>query len=244
VTWDATTFTITRDASLTRTDRIVVYVEDDPIDGSGFRRVRVAVLAGTPGGGAPVTPQNGMSLATVAVPPGTGTATVTQGSLTVAAGGVIPMPTASFPAGAVEGTYLDVASSDTLYRSNGSTFEKLARPLTTLTGTPTPSGWTVAATAYQYGPIISGRLDVTRTGADITFNATGGAADVDICTLPADWWPATPYYGTMGNGTQGPYEISISASTGLVNVRSGIPNTTITGSGTYRINFTYIGATW
>jgi hypothetical protein len=250
ITWDTTQFTLTRDASQSRTDRVVATVQDDPIDGSGFRRVILEVLPGVPGGAPATVPATSLLLATVVVPTGSGAATITAGPKTVAAGGIFPSSSASFPTGVnAEGQYADAADTDILYRNNGGSYDKIVSPLKPVVASLIPaSNWSVVGTFYQWGPVIHGRLDISRTGGNLTFDAynastPGGLSDETMVTLPTVLYPISTVYGTMGNGTIGPFECSVSA-TGAVNLRSGIPSATITTSGTYRLSLTYFAANW
>lgn len=122
------------DPSQTRVDRLIAEVLDDAADGSGeIIPGRTRIIQGTPGLGAPATPDGTVSMATYSIAAGSGTAVETRSKVyTVAIGGVLPVATvADLPAADRRtGDYVDVEENGTLYRYNGSAYEAVASATT------------------------------------------------------------------------------------------------------------------
>jgi hypothetical protein len=126
-----TTHTLaTADPSQTRVDRLVLEVLDDAADGSNeVIPGRTRIIQGTPGLGAPATPDGTISMATYTLTAGSGTATEVRSEIyTVAIGGILPVATvADLPAGDRRtGDYATVAENGTLYHYNGSAWQPVA----------------------------------------------------------------------------------------------------------------------
>lgn len=114
-------------AGTSRIDLIVARIYDTVAIGSGPAEVKVERVNGTAGStpSAPSLPALSVELARLTVP-ASGTITVTQSTeRTVAAGGILPVPTVAArdklktDGIAYEGLYVDVASTDSLERYDG-----------------------------------------------------------------------------------------------------------------------------
>lgn len=118
------------DPALTRVDLIVAEVLDHAADGSNeVVPGRCRVVTGTPGSGAPAVPSGTLHVLTATVAAAASTATLTYPDIyTVAAGGVLPVPTVDDlpPAFLSAGMYADVAESEALYRCTGTVWEPVA----------------------------------------------------------------------------------------------------------------------
>lgn len=120
----------TADPSLTRVDLLVAEVLDNVADASGdLIPGRTRIIQGTPGSGAPGTPNGSLEIATFSIPAASGTATPTViAPFTVAAGGILPVRVSGdLPATVTrEGMYADQADIDSLMRHSGSAWQAIA----------------------------------------------------------------------------------------------------------------------
>lgn len=141
----------TADPSLTRVDLLVGEVLDNVADALGdLIPGRTRVITGTPGSGAPGTPNGTLEIATFSIPAGSGTATPTViAPFTVAAGGILPVRVSGdLPASVLrEAMYADQADTDALMRHSGSAWEQVASVVNnsyvqSLTGGVALTGWT------------------------------------------------------------------------------------------------------
>lgn len=128
----STNLTVTAAAAQPRIDIVAARIRDTAVDGSGFALADCYMIDGTPAAlpSAPAVPDGSFRLAQVSVPAlGGGNPTLTyDADYTVAAGGILPVRnSSSYPTEVrKEGMYLDDASTDTLYRYNGSAWVPVA----------------------------------------------------------------------------------------------------------------------
>lgn len=183
-------------AGQSRIDLIVARVYDATAIGSGPAEVKIERLPGTPGSSpvAPTPPAGSITyeIARLAVP-ASGSITITQSvERTVAAGGILPVPTTAAmdkletDGIAYRGLVVDNAQTDALHRFDGTDWKQLAvvedlasddQPWTTLTAA---TGWT-AGTG-------SNKPQVKRVGTRITYKGSlyGGTLATTAAFVP-DW---------------------------------------------------------
>ncbi|HEY5834974.1 hypothetical protein [Streptomyces sp.] len=203
------------DATFTRIDLVYLRVWDTDLDGTGLRQVSPVYLAGTPSG-SPVAPSipaglYAFPLATVTVPAsGGGAATVSTAvmPLTVAPGGILPVPSAD----------LGVAGLHT-----GQTRYNLARSvLETWTGT----AWLAAGDTQPYTPVWTAATTNPNKGSG---SVNGEYSLVgDTCTFAFEIMIASDT-----NPGSGAYSISVPFPIGGIS-RTGTGQA-IGGSGPVRI---------
>jgi hypothetical protein len=141
------------DATNPRKDIVALQIQDHDEDSSGQRRAQSVYVAGTPAPSPvePALPSNSFRLATVDVPAGSSTPTLTYNApLTVAVGGIVPVRTDSELPGGSSGLYdgaarWNQALNELQIHNGGSTWETVGQRLLI------PSVFATRSTAEAFG---------------------------------------------------------------------------------------------
>lgn len=140
----------TAHASLTRIDLVYLRVWDNTVDASGLAQGDVVYLAGTAGSGVAPTPsgtQVYITLASITVPPGSTTPSVTDlRPYAIAPGGITP---GGAVAGYYTGQYRDNPTTGLLERYSGSSWGPPEQPMVGVNS----SGYNLGSSATAYGAI-------------------------------------------------------------------------------------------
>jgi len=184
----------TADATNPRKDIVCLQVQDNDEDSSGFRRVQSVYVQGTPAGSPvePAVPSGAFRMATVDVPAGSTTPTLTYNApFTVAAGGILPVRTDAELLATAGGLYDGAAR----WRQDTDAFEVHNGG----------SAWETVGSAkgYQYWKTVTFSANGTFTKADhvglravrIRCQAGGGAGGGAAATAAGE--------GSAGGGGEG-----------------------------------------
>ena len=178
-------------ADLTRPRVDIVWVRnDDPSEGDASPNPTVVFgyTAGVPLAipVAPATPARCMVLATIQVPMcGGGSPTVIwTAPYTVAAGGVLPVPTGVYPATPYTGQYVDDATLG-LLRWNGTAWGRPLAPAVSAKSTTNSAGFYLASTALLNAPSITGdgvkQFKITVHGYAMSSTGANDVFQMQIC---------------------------------------------------------------
>lgn len=193
-------------ATLVRVDTVVAQVRDTAYDGSGSTDLRVYVVQGTPGAGAPALPQSAIPLRDISVHAGasSGTGGLTAANLSTdrrqyvtALGGILPV------ASAAERDALTALQSGALvYRRDVSALEVFGgSSWTRVSAPPRVSVARAAAQSIANGGYTAISFDTEVEDTDAMFAPTG----TDITVKSAGIWLVTAVVGLVANssGTRG-----------------------------------------
>lgn len=251
-------FTLTAaDATNPRKDIVVLQVQDNDEDSSGFRRARSFVVTGTPAPSPvePAVPASAFKMATVDVPASPGAATLTYNSpFTIASGGILPVRNDAELLGTSGGLYDGAArwrqDTNALEVHNGAaTWDVVASALGyqfwkqvrfTSSGSFNPddvahTGWRAARVRCQAGGAAGGGAAATAAGE--TSSGGGGQAG----GYAESWLLRSAVVGTQ-TVTRGAGGTGVSAGVGnnggtsslgaLVSAEGGNGGATVGASGT------------
>lgn len=235
------------DSAAPRLDIIYMRVLDQDKDFSGLYQADTVYVPGLASSTPvePVVPPGviGQRIATISVPASGNPSVTWNAPFVVALGGILPVRSeAELPAtGLYPGMYADDLSLQRLLRYSGTTWQEVARVPTLI------SGGAVAAAGFSIlgmrakihtGPLATGLLSVTRTGANVQAGSTGNISpDLAVATLPATLWPRATHFTSCGDGV-GSGEVSIT-SNGVVELRSWSAGGSLDNGFNLRIPFTY-----
>jgi hypothetical protein len=233
-----------------RIDLISVQISDPAeSDGSSNPGVAIVYTTGTAAASPspPATPARAIAIAQINVPTsGGGSPTVPfVAPVAVAAGGIRPLTT--LPGSGYTGQYVDLQSptagvADGLYRWDGSAWQRNTSDSGAITSglAITPSaGWGSLSYSYRIvNGVFYATLNATRTGADITFSATGGLADVTVATI-TDSALQPPWTQRVLFETGTTSGAASMTTAGAWAIRDGHPGSTIATSDTVQSTFAY-----